>query len=513
MIRFVILFVVLSAVAAGIAWFADRPGDVSISWLGYEIETSVMAMAAAILIVFAALGVLWAALRAVLGTPGAVLDYFRLRKQRRGLDALSKGMIAIGAGDARAAVRHAGEAGRLISSEPLVQLLKAQTAQIQGDSVRAVRVFEAMLQSRETELLGLRGLYIEAQRNNDPDLARGYAARASKINPALPWASGALLRLQSARRDWAGAEQTVRDEQKYKLISKPEASRKRAVLLTARAMEAEDSAPDEALELALRAHRLAGDLVPAAVLAGRLSPDRMSLRKANQVLEKTWKANPHPDLAEVYGDLQPGISPRQRLRRVKTLVRKGGGGEEGDIAIARAAIEARAWGEARGALADLVAHNPAVRVCTMMAEIEQGESGDEGRVREWLARAVRAPRDPAWIADGLVYEDWAPVSPVSGALDAFEWKVPARGQASAPREAITSTVSKRPERNQQAARQPSDGPEQKAATDSGGGKGPAPRETAGEKQTVFVAPRPPDDPGQDADPRRARRWYHALLPG
>ena len=59
-----------------------------------------------------------------------------------------------------------------------------------------------------------------------------------------------------------------------------------------------------------------------------------------------------------------------------------------------------------------------------MAEIEEGEHGDQGRVRAWLARALGAPRDPAWIADGRVFAEWAPVSPVSGRVDAFEWKVP-----------------------------------------------------------------------------------------
>jgi HemY protein len=46
-------------------------------------------------------------------------------------------------------------------------------------------------------------------------------------------------------------------------------------------------------------------------------------------------------------------------------------------------------------------------------------------VREWLARAVHAPRDPAWVADGAVADKWAPVSPVTGAFDVFQWRVPA----------------------------------------------------------------------------------------
>ena len=59
-----------------------------------------------------------------------------------------------------------------------------------------------------------------------------------------------------------------------------------------------------------------------------------------------------------------------------------------------------------------------------MARIEGEQHGHAGRVREWLARAVNAPRDPAWTADGVVSDRWAPVSPVTGALDAFRWRVP-----------------------------------------------------------------------------------------
>jgi HemY protein len=69
--------------------------------------------------------------------------------------------------------------------------------------------------------------------------------------------------------------------------------------------------------------------------------------------------------------------------------------------------------------------NPSERVCLLMADIEEGENGDQGRVRMWLTRAINAPRDPAWIADGRIFPAWAPLSPLSGTLDGFEWRVAA----------------------------------------------------------------------------------------
>jgi HemY protein len=67
---------------------------------------------------------------------------------------------------------------------------------------------------------------------------------------------------------------------------------------------------------------------------------------------------------------------------------------------------------------------PTRQLAMLMAEIEDLEHGDVGRAREWMRRALNAERDPAWTADGVVSEKWLPVSPVTGQLDAFEWRVP-----------------------------------------------------------------------------------------
>ena len=58
----------------------------------------------------------------------------------------------------------------------------------------------------------------------------------------------------------------------------------------------------------------------------------------------------------------------------------------------------------------------------MAAEIEEIE-GNQGAVREWLNRAARAPRDRAWVAEGVISDHWAPVSP-AGVIDGYVWKTP-----------------------------------------------------------------------------------------
>ncbi|HZT26264.1 MAG TPA: heme biosynthesis HemY N-terminal domain-containing protein [Pseudolabrys sp.] len=420
MIRVVAFLLAVAVIAAGFVWVADRPGEVAITWLGYRVETSVMVAGLAVAAAVGVLTALLAIVRAVLRSPEQVSLFFRHRRAVRGYLALTRGLIAIGAGDLKLARKAADEAARLSPGDPLTLLLIAQSAQMAGDRAAAERAFRDMSERDDTKLLGLRGLYIEARRRNDVHAARLVAEEAVKASPTLAWAGQAVLEDRCAASDWAGALAAL-DSTKG-AMSKAEYRRKRAVLLTARAQALSETDRDAARAAVLEAVKLAPDLVPAAALAGRRLAEANEWRKARKILETAWTANPHPDIAEAYANLRLGDSARDRLNRMQKLAAKVPGEREGALAIARAALDARAFQTARAALAPYLS-SPTRRVATLMAEIEEAEHGDTGRVREWLSRAMRASPDPVWTADGLVSERWLPITP-DGRLDGFEWKLP-----------------------------------------------------------------------------------------
>lgn len=424
MIRLVLFLLGVIAIAAGFHWLADRPGSLVLDWQGYVIETSVFRAVILFAILFGAVNIAWALTRQLWRTPAAIGKHVTRKRERRGLDAISSGMIAIGSGDRSLATRAAIQARKSLPNEPLTHLLRAQAAQLQGDSATARRIFEAMLASPDTEQLGLRGLFLEAQREKEVVAASQFAERALKLNPKLEWPSAALFDLQCKTKDWAGALDTVASAKRHGHVDKKVADRRRAVLLTAQAQAMEDSHADKAAELALEAHNLAPELVPAAAIAGRVLASRGQTPKAAKVLQRTWKSVQHPELAAIYAHARPGDSVSDRLERVRQLAKMTPHSAEGPIALATAAVEARDWELARKSLEQLVDSEPSQRICTLMARIEGEGFNDTGKVREWLARAVHAPRDPAWTADGIVADQWAPTSPVTGTLDAFEWRVP-----------------------------------------------------------------------------------------
>jgi HemY protein len=436
MVRLVAYLLTIALIASGLAWLADRPGTLQIVWQGYDIETSVFRAVVLFAAAIASIVFLWSVFRALWNSPAAIGNRLVRRRRKKGLDAVSSGLIAVGAGDGALASRFALQARKSLPHEPLTHLLRAQSAELSGDRATARRIYEAMLASPETEQLGLRGLFLEAQREGASEAARQFAGRALNANPKLGWSSNALFEQQCKQKDWAAALLTLEHARKHGHVSKVAAERKRAVLLTAKAQDAEDDAPEKALTLALEAHALAPDLVPAATLAGRILASRGNTGKAAKVLQKTWVKSPHPDLAATYAYARIGDSTRDRLDRVRQLAALNPHSIESPIAVATTATEARMYDEARRALEPLLAERLTQRVATLMARIEAGENGEKGRVREWLARAMNAARDPAWMADGVISDHWEPTSPVDGRLDAFQWRVPVETRDAARNEIL-----------------------------------------------------------------------------
>lgn len=507
MIRIVAFLVVVGVVALGAAWIADRPGEIVLTWQNWRISTSITVAAIFfVAAVFIAIFI-WTLIRLTIKSPDLIALFFRERRRARGWRAITRGMIAIGAGNLALARRSAAEARKLVSHEPLTLLLAAQAAQLGGEIEKAETEFRAMLSRAETKLLGLRGLYVEAVRRNDAMAAHAHAQEAAQSDQMPPWASEALIEFQSRRGDWAGALKTLEAAVSAKAIDKAIAKRQRAVLLTAYGLSVEETDPKLARELSVKATKIAPDLVPAAALAGRLLGVAGSLRKAASIIEKAWAAMPHPDLAEVYAHLQPGDAGEERLKRVRKLVKKTRDHVESKLAIARAALEAKRFDEAREILVSMLG-DPTQRSCLLMAEIEAAEHGDHGKAREWTARALRGKWDPAWIADGYVSDRWLPASPHSGRLDAFEWQVPHSAPMGPVLEQAGEQAFATPQPRIERVRETTIKSEKETPVLN------APIKRAGKRpETVapFVAEPPlPDDPGPEIEEAAPRRRFRLL---
>jgi len=526
MFRILFFFLVVLLLGLGFAWLADRPGELAVTFAGYRYEVTLMVAAVLVVAVVAAVMILWWLIRSIWRSPHTVARYFRARQRDRGYQALSTGLIAAGAGDGGLARRMGQQAAKLISSdqEPLIHLLDAQAALLEGDHDAARRKFSAMAEDPETRLLGLRGLYLEAERLGEREAARHYAVEAVNVAPQLGWAVNATLETRTEAQDWQGALALLDAQKPASKEDRDALARRRAVLLTAQAMSLLDTDPVAAKTAALEAHRLQPDFVPAAVTAARALLRQDDLRRAAKVLETVWAKSPHPEVADVYVHARPGDSTHDRLTRARKLRRLRPNHVESELVVARAALDAGEYKEARATAEAAVRLDAREGAFLLLADIEEAETGDQGRVRHWLAKAVRAPRDPAWVADGYVSERWAPASPLTGQLDAFEWRVPMErlGQVIEGEDALKALPPMEPEREPEAAEDVvTVWPDAAAEPEAESTAEPAPaepeiqpRETVAEKRSPAPAgdgeasasnesedirPPLPDDPGVDSD--------------
>ncbi len=434
MIRALFLLLLIAAFMLAVAWFADRPGSVSIVWQGWRIDTSVPILIAAAALLAAATAFAYRFWRALVGAPGAFGRWRRERRRRQGYVALTQGMVAVAAGDPDEARRQARRADVLLNEPPLTMLLSAQAAQLNGDENAADRYFTQMLERSETEFLGLRGLLIQAMRKGDHARAITLARRARTLRPKTPWVLTTLFELETRSGDWSAAADTLGRAQRAKALPAPQVRRHEAAVLVelSRAAAAKGNGR-EALRFAEQAHRADPDHVAAAIWLSESYIDAGKPRAAERVVEQEWARTPHPDLVAAYRRARPVAEPLQWVKQVERLVRLSPLHRESLVALGTANLDAKLWGEARRHLTAAIeasGGDPTVGQCRLMARLEDEEGVDRSAVRLWLTRAAEAPPDPAWVCEvcGAAHARWQANCSRCGSFDKLAWRAPARVQ-------------------------------------------------------------------------------------
>ena len=449
--RSIWLFVRIALVVAAAVWVARHPGTVGVDWLGWRVETSVGVALLAGLVIVAVVALAYASWRSLRRSPRSFLRAREDRRRAAGYRALTEGLVAVAAGNPAEARRHARKADGLLDEPPLTLLLSAQAAQLAGDNAAAKRDFEAMLQRPETEFLGLRGLIVQALKDDDRAEALALTRRAYALRPATPWVLETLIDLHSRAGDWRETQKYLVEARRGNIVTSTDAALQEAALLAERARTAAAAGnDDEAFEQARRAHDLDPALAPATALLARGVMAAGRTRRARKLVEAGWLAGPHPMLVPVYLDIVGATAPLDRYSAVRNLVEEAPAHVESRFALAEAAVAAGLWGEARHQLDDLAAADRTMRVWRLQARIADDDPADDRDVEALLDSAAAAPPDPAWVCRdcGTVSDEWMGVCGNCGALAGVAWTPPRRmhrlvlgGATAAPAETLPAPVA------------------------------------------------------------------------
>ncbi len=442
MLRALWFIFLLALLAAATMWLADNPGEVSINWQGYVVETSaaiLLGAIAAIAVLMALLYRFWIFLR---GVPAGVSRHRRESRRRRGYLALTCGMVAVAAGDTGEAKRQARRADGLLDEPSLTGLLSAQSAQLNGDEKAAEKFFTDMLDNPDTEFLGLRGLLNQSMKLENRSNALKWVRRAYRLKPESEWVARTLFDLASRDGLWAEADDALAGAVNKKQISTAAARRPRAVLNHQLSLKAEaDGDKAGALKLSKKACDGAPGFVPALVRYANLLEASGKHHKALNTIEGGWGITPHPELAQSYWTLTNDENAMARMKVAQKLAGYNPNDPATAMMLARAALDAGLWGDARQKLDSIIdSGEPATNsYCQLMAELEEAEHADMIAAREWLVRAANAKPDPAWVCEdcGNAANTWTALCGGCGGFDSFRWHRPPRvpGMIAPPGEA------------------------------------------------------------------------------
>ena len=369
------------------------------------------------------------------GDETAISRYFSRNRERKGFEALSEGMLALASGEGHLAMVKAQRADRYLDKPELTTLLTAQAAEMTGDRDRAEQAYRALLKDDRTRFVGVRGLMKQKLDTGDTETALALAKKAFELKPKHEEVQDVLLRLQAEHADWGGARQTLGAKLKAGNLPRDVYSRRDAVLALSQAKDlVSDDASIETREAAIEANRLSPDLIPAAVMAARSYIAQGRPKYAARVLTKAWGAQPHPDLAAAFAEIEPDEKPAERIKRFRALTKQHPDHPETRMLMAEMHIAAEDFPAARRDLTDLVTDDPTARSLTLMAAVERGSGADDAVVRGWLTRALTAPRGPQWICENCqhIHPDWRPVCGNCSAFDTLTWKRPPQQEVAMP---------------------------------------------------------------------------------
>ena len=431
LIKILLFVVAVGGLIYGTEMLLNTGSDLRIAVANYEFTLgpiqAAVALVLVLLLVWLVLKLLaftFACLRFLAGDETAITRFFARTRERRGYQALAEAFTAVAAGEGDAAMSKANKAERMLKRPDLTNLVKAQAAEMSGNTDSASDAYKKLLSNERTRFIGVRGLLKQKLAEGDTETALKLAEKAFLMKPRNAEMSDMLLELQARNQNWKGARKTLGAKLKYGSVPRDLYKRRDAILALADA-QARIAAGDHAAahDEAIEAARLAPALVPAAAMASTSYIALGKPKNAAKVLRTAWAREPHPDLAAAFAAIAPDESPEDRVARFADLISLKPGHPESQMLQAELEIAAENFPAARKAMRDLASTMPNARTMTLMAAIERGEGSDDSTVNAWLAKALTVSRGPQWVCDncGQVHGGWAALCESCNAFDTLSW--------------------------------------------------------------------------------------------
>jgi HemY protein len=330
--RRAIKLILIAAISLGFVWWiAELPGTVTADAGPYIIQTATPVAILLIALLAVCFTIFFRIIGGIRSTPGGVSAWRGSRARRLGQTATERGIVALAAGDAKAANAEASRARKLLGETPLVLLLTAESARLAGDGEQARVAFTRLTTHKDMAFLGHRGLLRHHAAAGDHATAETHALAAEDAYPGAAWTKSERLSLALKKHDWRTALGLTKTPNEV------------AAIATAAANDATDATA--ALNYAKQAVKAGPTLAPAVVAYAKALRVKGKQRAAKKMLANGWVAAPHPLIAVAY--LDPVTDPIERVQAATELAAAKPGHGESELLLAETSLKAKLTGEAR----------------------------------------------------------------------------------------------------------------------------------------------------------------------
>ncbi len=413
--RHVLTFFLVAAIAVGGAlWIAQLQGHVALEVAGTTLSAPAPWAVVAVLVFGLLLFLLYRLGAMLLGMGGAIRRRGQGRSRSRGEAAVTDALVALAAREPEEARREAARARRYLGDTPQTLLVTAYAASLAGDKKEAEAAFAALAENRQGAFLGYRGLLRQAVDAQDWERAAELAREAEKSHPGTNFLSQERTHLAVRTGNWREALEINRGREPH-------------AALAAAAAEHETD-PDAARKLAKEAWKRDPLLAPAAIAYARRLREQGRERVAQDVLKRSFAANPHPEIAAFA--LAATQDREARLKLGRDLVSGAPDSGEAHLLIGQLSLDAGHAAEAhRHAELALKAGLAQRRTYLLLADSAEAMGSDEvhrAAHLEALRQAAAAEPDPAWTCEacGSPQDGWRPACPVCHTPGRIRWVVP-----------------------------------------------------------------------------------------
>jgi HemY protein len=382
-----ILLVLLILVGSAASWFIDNPGFVTLTWLGYRIDTTVTVLAVSIVATFVAGQLLWILIKSVAMAPFRFRKKWQEKNLERGLDHLVEALLCIMGDNQKRLEKLSISAAKYLHRPSLRWLLPAlgKGADL-GSLLPHLQVYP------ETRSFAIRQMLDEAETKADFETANDLAVRAHEAAPHQGWAAMAALRRLIRLEAWRDAQILLFKMRRERLWQGGVLDTWLVDVLCMRALAClKENDKAAALEHYSRAHKIAPtNLVVLMGLVPLLEEKRAG--SGLSLLEKNWRQAPKRVLSQrIIEQLPSGDTNLKKAKRLKSLAHQQPNAGERLFLMAEAAVLMDNPTEAIRHLEALVLVAPDKQALQKLAGLLRVQQPDSTRAIAALEQAATAP--------------------------------------------------------------------------------------------------------------------------